>query len=95
MAEAKAGKDPLTLYVRAAAALSGTRSRDKQDKALSALAEVQQAEPRFLRAAYDAAAIAAERQQYGPARQGLQQLLKQNPQHERAQALLASLPAAP
>jgi tetratricopeptide (TPR) repeat protein len=89
----RAGKDPLALYVRAAAALSGTRSRDKQDKALSALAEVQQAEPRFLRALYDPAAIAAARQLNGPARTALQRLLEQNPQHERARLLFAQLPA--
>jgi len=87
--------DALTLYARAAASLSGTRSREKQDRALAALAEVQQAEPRFLRAVYDGAAISFERQQYGPAREMLDRVLKANPQHERARALLAQLPAAP
>ncbi len=95
LARLKAPRDPLTLYVRAAAALAGARSREKDDKALSALAEVQQADPRFLRALYDSAAISAERQQVGAARHALQQLLRANPQHERAQALLASLPSMP
>jgi hypothetical protein len=89
-----AAHDPLSLYVRAAAALAGKPTREKQDAALSALAEVQQVEPGFLRAIYDSAAIAADRQQFGPAREALTKLLARNPQHERAQQLLTQLPAA-
>lgn len=91
-AESKGRGDPLSLYVRAAAALSGVRSRDNQDRALSALAEVQQAEPAMLRARVDSAAIAIERHQYGPARDALQRVLAANPSHERARLLVAALP---
>jgi tetratricopeptide (TPR) repeat protein len=87
-------RDALTTYVRAAATLAGGRTRDKQDRALAALAEVQQAEPAMLRAQYDGAAIAFERHQYGPAREALERVLKANPNHERAKLLLAALPAS-
>ena len=90
--EAKGKGDPLSLYVRAAAAMAGSHSRDKQDRALAALAEVQHTDPSMLRAQVDAATIAAERRQYGPARDALQRVLAANPNHERARALLGALP---
>ena len=93
-AEKGAPEDPLNAYSRAIAALSGSPSRAKQDKALSALAQVRQREPGFLRAAYDQAAIAFDRQEFGPAREGLTRVLQLNPQHERARQLVALLPAA-
>jgi len=92
-AEKGAPGDALTAYARAATALSGSPSRARQDSALSALAQVRQREPGFLRADYDEAAISFDRQEFGPAREALQRLLKANPQHERGRQLLALLPA--
>lgn len=93
LAEQKAPDDPLTAYARATAALAGSPSRAKQDKALTALAQVRQLEPLFLRATYDQAAISFARQEFAPAREALAKLLQTNPQHERAKQLLALLPA--
>jgi len=61
--------------------------------ALTALAQVRQLEPLFLRATYDQAAISFARQEFAPAREALAKLLQTNPQHERAKQLLALLPA--
>lgn len=85
---------PGNAYVRAQLALAGAPSREKQEKALTALALVKTVDPKLLRAVYDTAALEFDRQQYGSARQTLTGLLAQSPQHERAKALLALLPAA-
>ncbi len=91
-AEKKAPNDALAAYTRAALALSGAPSREKQDRALSALAVARQAEPRLLRAVYDTAEIALNRGELGPARSGFEQVLKANPLHERAKRLLSLIP---
>lgn len=82
-------------YVRAQLALAGAPSKEKQEQALSALAVVKTGEPLLLRAIYDTGAIEVDRQQFGPARQTLTGVLAKNPRHERARALLESLPKAP
>lgn len=87
-------RDGLSIYPKAAAALSGEPSSEKQDRALSALAQVLHAEPHLLRAIYDSAQVAFDRQQFGAAREQLDRLLQQNPAHERAKLLLARLPDA-
>ncbi|MBS2023521.1 MAG: hypothetical protein JST92_14035 [Deltaproteobacteria bacterium] len=86
--------NPLNAYVKAALSLAGAPSKEKQERGLMALGVVRQADPKFLRAAYEAAVIDAERQQQGAARQALNSILEQNPAHERAKALLATLPSA-
>lgn len=91
----RAPADPWIGYTRAALLLSGPPSREAQDAALAALAVARQAEPRLLRAQVEVAAIVAGRGEAGPARLALAQVLQQNPKHERAQRLLASLPPAP
>jgi uncharacterized protein HemY len=48
----------------------------------------------MLRAQVEVAAIAVDRGEPGPARVALTQVLQENPKHERAQRLLASLPIA-
>lgn len=88
------GDVALNAWVRAQLQMCGAPSRDKQQKGLEQLAIARQAEPKLLRALYDQAAVEVERQQAGPAREKLGQLLKENPQHERAKKLLAGLPAA-
>ncbi|HEX9577317.1 MAG TPA: hypothetical protein VF993_06160 [Myxococcales bacterium] len=94
-AEKKAAQDPYIPWTRAALSLAGPATREKQDRALSALATALQAEPRLLRAQVDAAAVSMDRQEPGPARDGFKKALEQNPQHERAKRLQALLPAAP
>ena len=88
-------QDPFNAWVRAQLSLCGAPSRDKQQRGLEQLAIARQAEPKLLRALYDQAAVEVERQQLGPAREKLAKLLEQNPQHERAKKLLASLPVVP
>ena len=80
--------DPLLIYARSVAALAGGRGGEQQEHALSALAVVRQAEPRFLRAQVDAAEVALDRQELQASRQGLLKVLEENPKHERARALL-------
>lgn len=94
-AEKKGPPSEMNAYTRAALALSGAPSRERQDRALAALALARQAEPRLLRAQVDVGAISLDRQEPGPARAALSKVLEQNPQHERARRLLALLPAAP
>jgi hypothetical protein len=94
-AEKKTPHDPYIAWTRAALALTGAATREKQDRALAALAQARQSEPRLLRAQVDAAAISMDRQEAGPAREALKKALEQNPQHERAKRLLALLPTAP
>jgi predicted Zn finger-like uncharacterized protein len=94
-AEKKGPPSEMNAYTRAALALSGAPSRERQDRALAALALARQAEPRLLRAQVDLGAISLDRQEPGPARAALSKVLEQNPQHERARRLLALLPAAP
>jgi hypothetical protein len=96
-AEKKGPPSEMNAYTRAALALSGAPSRERQDRALAALALARQAEPRLLSAsaARVYAFISLDRQEPGPARAALSKVLEQNPQHERARKLLALLPAAP
>ena len=91
----RAPADPWVAYTRAALLLAGPPSPESQEAALAALAAARKAEPRMLRAQVEAAAISVARGQAGPARLELTQVLQQNPKHERAQRLLASLPPAP
>jgi predicted Zn finger-like uncharacterized protein len=84
--------DPWNSYTRAALLLSAPPSRESQDGALAALAAAQKSEPRLLRAQVEAAAIALDRGEAGPARQGLTHVLQENPKHERARRLLSLLP---
>ncbi len=93
-AERRAPNDALAAYTRAALAMAGPPSREKQDRALSALAIARQAEPRLLRAILETAAVALDRGQLGPARSGFEQVLQANPLHERAKRLLSLVPAA-
>ncbi len=86
--------DPWVAYTRAALILAEPPSREAQDRALAALAVARQREPRMLRAQVEVAAIAVDRGEPGPARVALTQVLQENPKHERAQRLLASLPIA-
>ena len=94
-AEIVAPQDPWIAWTRAALALSGPPAREKQDRALAALAVAGQAEPRMLRAQVDVAAISLDRQEPDPARNVLTRVLKENPQHERAKRLLSLLPPSP
>jgi hypothetical protein len=91
----KAPSDAFISWTRAALALTGAPSREKQDRALAALALAQKAEPRMLRAQVDVAAVSIDRQQPGPAREALRKILEQNSHHERARRLLLLLPALP
>ncbi len=88
-AEKLAPQDPWLHYVKAMA------SRKSPDAALAALALLRQAEPRLLRAQVEQAGLSMDRQEPGPARDALAQVLQANPQHERAKRMLALLPAAP
>jgi len=90
-----APEDAWSSWTRAALLVSGPPSREAQDRALAALAVAQKAEPRMLRAQVEVAAISIDRGESGPARTLLTQVLQANPRHERAQRLLALLPAAP
>ncbi len=94
-AEKLAPKDPWNSYTRALLSLSGPPARAKQDRALAALALARQASPHMLRAQVEVAAISVDRQEAGPARLGLNQVLQENPAHDRAKRLLSLLPAAP
>jgi tetratricopeptide (TPR) repeat protein len=94
-AEVLAPRDPWIKYTRAAAALAGPASRERQDRALALLSQARQAEPRMLRVQVDAAGISVDRQEAGPARELLGRVLQENSRHERARRLLSLLPAAP
>jgi predicted Zn finger-like uncharacterized protein len=94
-AEKKGRPSALNAYTRAVLTLSGTPSRERQDRALASLALARQTEPRLLRAQVVAGAVSLDRKEPGPAREALSKVLEQNPQHERARRLLALLPAAP
>ena len=87
-------QDALAAYTRAALALAGAPSREKQDRALAALAVARQAQPKLLRAVYDTAGIALDRGELGSARAGFEQVLKANPAHERAKKMLSLIPVA-
>ncbi|HUJ29631.1 MAG TPA: hypothetical protein VLW85_26615 [Myxococcales bacterium] len=82
-------QDPWALYVKAVS------QRKSPDAALATLAQARQAEPRMLRAQVEIAALAMDRQEPGPAREALGQVLQANAQHDRARRMLALLPAAP
>lgn len=88
-AEKLAPYDPWLHYVKAVS------SRRSPDAALAELALLRQAEPRLLRAQVEQAALSMDRQEPGPARAVLGQVLQANPRHERARRLLALLPSAP
>ena len=88
-------EDAWSSWTRAALLLSGSPSRESQDRALAALEVAQKAEPRMLRAQVEVAAISIDRGESHAARALLDRVLKENPKHERAQRLLALLPAAP
>ena len=91
--EAAPPRTAFDAYVRAALAQAGAPSKDKQERALSALAVARSAEPNFIRALYETAVIEANRQELAPARETLHRILEMNPRHERAAHLLAQLPA--
>ncbi|HEY4882643.1 MAG TPA: zinc-ribbon domain-containing protein [Myxococcales bacterium] len=87
-AERAAPGDPWVLYAKAAAAAAG-RARDRAIQALSA---ARQAEPRLLRADVDLAGFAIDGGDPAGARELLQRVLRNNPQHERARRMLSLLP---
>lgn len=87
-AERAAPGDPWALYAKAAAAAAG-RARDRAIQALSA---ARQAEPRLLRADVDLAGFAIDGGDPAGARELLQRVLRNNPQHERARRMLSLLP---
>jgi len=87
-AERAAPGDPWALYAKAAAASAG-RARDRAVQALSA---ARQAEPRLLRADVDLAGFAVDGGDPAGARELLQGVLRNNPQHERARRMLSLLP---
>ena len=91
----RAPADPWIPYTRAELLLASPPMREARDAALAALIAARLAEPRMLRAQVGAAAIAVERGEAAAARLELTRVLQQNPRHERAQRLLASLPPAP
>jgi len=87
-AERAAPGDPWALYAKAVAASAG-RARDRAVQALSA---ARQAEPRLLRADVDLAGFAVDGGDPAGARELLQGVLRNNPQHERARRMLSLLP---
>ena len=87
-AERAAPRDPWALYAKAAAAAAG---RDR-DRAVQALSAARQAEPRLLRADVDLAGFAIDGGDPAGARELLQRVLRNNPQHERARRMLSLLP---
>jgi len=87
-AERAAPGDPWALYAKAAAAAAG---RDR-DRAVQALSAARQAEPRLLRADVDLAGFALDGGDPAGARELLQRVLRNNPQHERARRMLSLLP---
>jgi FimV-like protein len=87
-AERAAPGDPWALYAKAAAAVAG---RDR-DRAVQALSAARQAEPRLLRADVDLAGFAIDGGDPAGARELLQRVLRNNPQHERARRMLSLLP---
>ncbi len=91
----RAPADPWIPYTRAELLLASSPTREAREAALAALIAARLAEPRMLRAQVGAAAIAVERGEAAAARLELTRVLQQNPRHERAQRLLASLPPAP
>jgi hypothetical protein len=87
-AERAAPDDPWVLYAKAAsAAAAGSR-----DRAVQALSAARQVQPKLLRANVDLAGIALDGGDPGGARELLQRVLHDNPQHERARLMLSLLP---
>jgi FimV-like protein len=76
------------LYAQAVAA---TSSRS-QERAVQALSSARQAEPRLLRADVDLAAISLDKGDPPGARELLQKVLVQNPDHDRARRMLSLVP---
>jgi FimV-like protein len=87
-AERAAPGDPWALYAKAASAAAG----GARDRAVQALSAARQAEPRLLRANVDLAGIAIDGGDPAGARELLQRVLRDNPQHERARRMLSLLP---
>jgi len=87
-AERAAPGDPWALYAKAAAASAG----GARDRAVQALSAARQAEPRLLRADVDLAGFAVDGGDPAGARELLQGVLRNNPQHERARRMLSLLP---
>jgi len=79
---------PWALYAEAAAALAA----QAHERAIQALSAARQAQPRMLRADVDLAAIALDKGDARGARELLQKVLSQNPEHDRARRMLAMLP---
>ena len=86
-ADRAAPGDPWTLYVKAASAAAG----HKQDRAVQALAAARQMEPKLIRVDVDLAAISLDSGDTAGARVLLERVLKENPRHERAQRMLATI----
>ncbi|HYY51867.1 MAG TPA: tetratricopeptide repeat protein [Myxococcales bacterium] len=87
-AERAAPRDAWVLYAKAAAAKA---SRD-HEKAVQALSEARQVEPRLIRADVDLAGISLDRGDPAGARELLHRVLRRNPQHERARRILSLVP---
>jgi FimV-like protein len=87
-AERAAPGDPWALYAKAAAAAAS----QARDRAVQALSAARQAEPKLLRAEIDLACIAIEGGDPAGARELLQRVVRENPQHDRARRMLSLLP---
>jgi predicted Zn finger-like uncharacterized protein len=87
-AEQTAPRDAWVLYAKAAAA----RAANAHERAVQALSEARQLEPRLLRADVDLAGISLDRGDPAGARELLERVLRRNPQHDRARRMLALVP---
>jgi len=87
-AERAAPRDAWVLYAKAAAA----KANRAHEKAVQALSEARQIEPRLLRADVDLADISLDRGDPAGARELLERVLRRNPQHERARRILSLVP---
>jgi tetratricopeptide (TPR) repeat protein len=87
-AERAAPRDAWVLYAKAAAA----KASRSHEKAIQALSEARQVEPKMLRADVDLADISLDRGDPAGARELLERVLRRNPQHERARRILSLVP---
>ena len=87
-AERAAPRDAWVLYAKAAAAKAGLA----HEKAVQALSEARQVDPRLLRADVDLANISLDRGDPAGARELLERVLRRNPQHDRARRILSLVP---
>ena len=87
-AERAAPRDVWVLYAKAAAA----RAARVHERAVQALSEARQVDPRLLRADVDLAEISLDRGDPAGARLLLERVLRRNPQHDRARRILAMVP---